>query len=87
MRDRMITRALGMTKKRTRCVMVGTRLTAAQARVARRLARDQGVTLAAWIANAITEKLARAEAEPARIVDFAAAETRRVVAAIGGGNS
>jgi hypothetical protein len=77
-----------MAKQTTRDVIVGTRLTTAQARAARRLARAKGVTFAQYVANAIAAAVAHDEATPERLAASVGTVARRAVtaaAAAGGG--
>ena len=53
-------------------------------RAARRLAKQRGVTLAQWIAEAVAAAIAHAEAEPERVAQFTEATTERIVAAVAG---
>jgi hypothetical protein len=67
-----------MAKHATRDVIVGTRLTAAQARAVRGLAWAHGMTVAGWIATAIRHAIAE-QGEAAQLAEFRGRVVARVI--------
>ncbi len=51
-------------------------------RAARRLAKQRRISLAEYVATAITAAVAHDEAEPQRLAEFTATATEQVVAAV-----